>query len=271
MTPAATSIQVTSSINPALPGQDGKLTAIVSVLLPGRGTAIGKVKFKVDGVYFGDPVSLTDGYASISTASLTHGYHTVIAEYRGSINFMGSTNSMASQQSINTPPVAVDDLVERPYNDYIEIAISTLLSNDTDADLDSLSLTAVDSHGSNGGSAVIRGTSVFYFPPNVQTTNDTFHYTISDGQGGTATALVTVSILTNSKINRIQFANGSATLSLSGVPGSTYTIQAATDFANPTWVDIGTVTFPDDRGLTQFTDTNAGLFNSRFYRVLLQE
>ncbi len=53
-----------------------------------------------------------------------------------------------------------------------------------------------------------------------------------------------------------------------GLPGFTYTVQAATNL-NPviSWSSIGSA-LPDTGGAFSFIDTNALLFPTRFYRVL---
>jgi hypothetical protein len=59
--------------------------------------------------------------------------------------------------------------------------------------------------------------------------------------------------------------DGCAILTLNGVRGQTYTIQASTDMT--TWTNIGTVT-GNSRGLCQFIDVNAPKFSRRFYRMV---
>jgi fibronectin type 3 domain-containing protein len=55
-----------------------------------------------------------------------------------------------------------------------------------------------------------------------------------------------------------------AVLTVSGVVGRTYQIQATQDLKN--WATIGTVTIGAG-GSTEFTDTSAGSFSQRFYRI----
>jgi hypothetical protein len=54
-------------------------------------------------------------------------------------------------------------------------------------------------------------------------------------------------------------------LTVTGLNGHTYDIQASQDLVN--WTVIGTVT-PDASGSATFTDTNATSFPSRFYRTV---
>jgi predicted alpha-1,6-mannanase (GH76 family) len=62
-----------------------------------------------------------------------------------------------------------------------------------------------------------------------------------------------------------RFANGALVLNCVGVPGRTYTVQAASDLANPQWSSIGSVTIPSFLGIGQFID--APVADSRFYRL----
>jgi hypothetical protein len=67
-----------------------------------------------------------------------------------------------------------------------------VLANDSDADGDSLSVSAV-AQGSNG-SVATNGATVTYTPTAGFSGSDVFTYTASDGQGGTDTATVTVTV-----------------------------------------------------------------------------
>lgn len=91
-------------------------------------------------------------------------------------------------QVTNQPPVAVDDDVAAGSNTPTNV---TVLANDSDPDGHTLTLTGVGSPAS-GGAAVRVGNVVQYTPPTNFTGYDVFPYTISDGFGGTATALVHV-------------------------------------------------------------------------------
>jgi DNA/RNA endonuclease G (NUC1) len=68
----------------------------------------------------------------------------------------------------------------------------TVLGNDTDADADTLSVSAV-TQGTHG-SVTNNGTSVSYTPSANFFGTDTFTYTVSDGNGGTDTATVNITV-----------------------------------------------------------------------------
>lgn len=90
----------------------------------------------------------------------------------------------------NTPPDAVDDSATVAGNSGANTI--DVLANDTDADGDTLSITAV-TQGAHG-SVVNNGTSVSYAPAAHYTGSDSFTYTISDGRGGSDTATVNVTV-----------------------------------------------------------------------------
>ena len=88
--------------------------------------------------------------------------------------------------TLDTAPVANPDTVSNVTGPVI-IAV---LANDTDADGDALSITAV-TQGASGG-VTTDGTKVTYTPGASFAASDTFTYTISDGFGGSAIGNVTV-------------------------------------------------------------------------------
>ena len=93
----------------------------------------------------------------------------------------------------NSPPVAAGDTASVAEGGEVEIAAATLLSNDTDADEDTLSITAVDA-AVNGAVALSEdGSTVTYTHDGSETTTGSFTYTVSDG-ADTATGTVAVTV-----------------------------------------------------------------------------
>lgn len=92
---------------------------------------------------------------------------------------------------VNDPPNAVDDYVTIP-SDSSNNAID-VLDNDTDPDDDPLSVISVTqpSHGT----ASANGTNALYTPAANFTGTDSFVYTISDGNGGTDSAVVHIDVV----------------------------------------------------------------------------
>ncbi len=91
---APTNTTVLSLLSPSAYGDSINFTATVSAT-QGGGTPSGTVQFKIDGAPFGSPVALSGGTATSGNVStLTHGNHTVDAEYSGDAAFVASHGSM---------------------------------------------------------------------------------------------------------------------------------------------------------------------------------
>ena len=89
----------------------------------------------------------------------------------------------------NAAPIANNDSAT---TSGLPIAIY-VLANDSDPDGDPLTIISVTTP-INGGLAVISGNAVTYTPPTAFVGSDRFAYTISDGNGGSATAMVTINV-----------------------------------------------------------------------------
>jgi hypothetical protein len=93
---AATSTMLTSTPNPSTLGQTVTFKVTVATLAPGSGTPTGSVKLK-DGATELQTASLVSGKATFTISSLTHGSHSMSAEYLGSANDLGSTSAVTKQ------------------------------------------------------------------------------------------------------------------------------------------------------------------------------
>jgi hypothetical protein len=91
---------------------------------------------------------------------------------------------------VNDPPLAVDDASTTAEDTPATIPV---LANDSDPDGDGLYVQSVTKP--NHGAAVSGGTGVVYTPAPGYSGPDAFSYTISDGNGGTDTATVTVTVI----------------------------------------------------------------------------
>jgi len=103
----------------------------------------------------------------------------------------GSTQILATEldNDINNPPVAVSDTATTDTGANVKIAV---LSNDSDPESDPLAILSV-TNGSHG-TVTHDGIAATYSPDAGFAGSDSFHYTVSDGRGGTATASVAVSV-----------------------------------------------------------------------------
>ena len=104
---------------------------------------------------------------------------------------------------LNYPPVAEADTFIADEDQPITIAAPGVLNNDSDSDVgDTLTVTAVDVAGTLGSLAAWAPNGSLTYDPDGQfehlpagnSTTDSFSYTVSDGNGGNDTAIVTITI-----------------------------------------------------------------------------
>ena len=96
--------------------------------------------------------------------------------------------------AVNDPPVAVDDTGMTTAGGHRGRHPNvTMTGNDTDAERDTLTITAV--YNSVGGTVDLNGDTVVTYTPTASYSGpDSFTYTVSDGNGGTATGMVTITV-----------------------------------------------------------------------------
>lgn len=101
----------------------------------------------------------------------------------------GVDDIMVTDLIVNCPPVAVDDTATTVNGVPVTINV---LANDSDLNGDTLTVTSVTNPPN--GTAVNNGDGTVTYTPDcpVVMGNDTFTYTVDDGNGGTDTGLVTV-------------------------------------------------------------------------------
>ncbi len=146
---------------------------------------------------------------SVTSASAANGSVTINADgtldYTPNANFNGTdtvTYEIAdgnggtataevtvTVNAVNDGPVAQDDSVSTNEDESVTIDV---LANDSDLDGDALSVTAASA---TNGSVTINADGTLEYTPNANFNgSDTISYEISDGNGGTATAEVTVTV-----------------------------------------------------------------------------
>jgi len=148
--------------------------------------------------------------------------------------------------------------------------------NDTDVDGDPLTVIAVSASSAQGGTVSLALGMVTYTPPVDFTGNDTFTYTISDGQGRTAVGTVMATVGSGGTVAlNIVFGpviiGGNFIVSFAGIPGLTYTIEASSNLAGP-WTKVANIAAPttdQGSGIGVFSFTEPVNGNStRFYRTV---
>ncbi|MDW8326681.1 MAG: Ig-like domain repeat protein [Anaerolineales bacterium] len=103
--PANTTTTLATSGSPSVFGQSVTFTATVTAQVPGSGTPSGTVTFYDGGNVLGSNTLNGAGVASISTAGLSLGTHTITATYGGSANYNASSSLTLTQQVNNPVPV----------------------------------------------------------------------------------------------------------------------------------------------------------------------
>ncbi len=118
--------------------------------------------------------------------------------------------SLEDRRLLNAGPVAVDDLYEVGESSSLTIGAPGVLSNDTDADGDTLTVSSFDDNATLGIVGVLPNGSFAYTPAGKfddliggATALDTFTYIVSDGKGGIDSATVTIKVWGNDAPNAI--------------------------------------------------------------------
>ena len=99
---------------------------------------------------------------------------------------------IAAPAGANAAPVAADDAAQVASGSTLAIPAADLLADDTDADGDALTLTAVSN--ATGGTVSLEGGVVTFTPADGFTGAASFDYTVSDGRGGLDTGTVAVTV-----------------------------------------------------------------------------
>ncbi len=94
---------------------------------------------------------------------------------------------------VNRAPVANTDNATNAPSYVLQIPIASLLTNDTDADTDTLSVSGITLTTTNGITLTTNATTIFY--SNSVSVSDRFTYTLSDASGGSATGAVQITSL----------------------------------------------------------------------------
>ena len=136
-----------------------------------------------------------DNYGTINndTGGTIHNFGTIYNHIGAIFNNEGSFSGNPIIDLSNTPPIANDDSYSGMVSTTLNIGAPGVLENDSDPDGDTL---VVDSHTQpSDGSVAVNPDGSFTYTPNIGFTGaDIFNYTVSDGNGGTDTALVTITV-----------------------------------------------------------------------------
>lgn len=102
VTKSQSNVAVTAVPNPAGFGDEWTLTATITAASPGSGLPKGTVQFFTNGTAIGNPVTLVNGVATLTTSATPLGTNTITARYSGDSNFLtkdGATTTSVSQSN----------------------------------------------------------------------------------------------------------------------------------------------------------------------------
>jgi hypothetical protein len=133
----------------------------------------------------------SSGAFTFDAASPFSGSNPIVVSYKTQTGASSSLSIVVSASAVNQAPVATNDTATTSQDAAINIAVR---ANDTDGDGDALTVTAV-TQAANGSVVIDAVTGNPLYTPNAGFSgSDSFTYTVSDGQGGTATATVDVTV-----------------------------------------------------------------------------
>lgn len=160
--------------------------------------------------------------------------------------------------STNNPPVAGSDSLSTAEGIAASVTSSVLLTNDTDADGDGLTITAISAASSQGGVVSYSSGTVTYIPPVSFAGVDSFTYSVSDGRGGVATGTVNVNVAAATSLSGI---HGYGWTQSFGGTDTEYGRGVATDSAGNVYTAghyFGTTDFDSSAGTDTRTAAGSG-------------
>ena len=276
---APPAITLGSSLNPA--GYLGSVSFTAS--LPADAT--GSMVFSSTN----GPIStntLTGGAAgSSAVTNLARGVQLITVVYGGDGNYLAGTNTF-NQTVTNHPPVAGLMIASRTAGLFLELSLSDLATNWTDADGDPVSLTAINLTTTNGvslfpiglatnldGSYITTNGAFLGYVPGADVA-DRISYSISDGQGGTNIGYINIVVVSpDAGTNSITGLTGGNPNGLTayGVPGFNYITERSTNLTD--WVEISTNTAATNgviNVIDAFSDLGSNAPSAAYYRLLWQ-
>ncbi|WP_299547518.1 ExeM/NucH family extracellular endonuclease [uncultured Tateyamaria sp.] len=172
---------------------DGDTTEITSV----SATSAAGATVTLDGGEISyDPGTLFDNLAVGETATDTFTY--VVDDGKGGTDTATVTVTVTGE---NDPVIAGDDTATVSESGVLTVTTAALLANDTDVDGDVLEITAVSATSAAGAVVSLVDGEVIYDPGTIfeslgngDSATDTFTYSVTDNNGSTVTATVSVTI-----------------------------------------------------------------------------
>ncbi|NVK39851.1 MAG: cadherin-like domain-containing protein [Oceanospirillaceae bacterium] len=146
--------------------------------------------------YASQTVSLAPGESAsnslfvTSSATTADGFYDIpVVVSGGSAQVSDHVTYIVDSPVVNNAPLAQDDNANTDYNNAVTIDV---LSNDSDPDGDTLTVTSVS--GVNGSALINADNTITFTPADGFSGAETFNYTVSDASGATASATVSVNV-----------------------------------------------------------------------------
>lgn len=173
---------------------------------------------------------------------------------------------------INNAPEAGNDVRSHSPGVAVTILNSSLLSNDRDPDDDLISISSVTALSQAGGSVTLSRGSVRYVPPEGLTGVDHFQYVVTDANGDSSTATVTLAIGPDGgsqdvgEIAIVRQADGRVLVRFLGNPNQPrYSIEFTPSLTERNWQVVHTAD-PGEDGIVEFL-LDPSLSGEGYYRA----
>jgi hypothetical protein len=208
--------------------------------------------------------------ATNSTLSISNAAVADAGQYSVAVSNLGGVRISAfATLTVNRPPLAANFSAATIQNSSITIPIEKLLFSASDPDIDPLSLISVATPTQNGGSFVRTATDITYAPPVGFIGLDSAAYTVSDGRGGSASALINIQVRSADALSGnllpLTAITGGFRVSFAGIPDRSYTLQRAESVTGP-WSNLTSVVV-GPTGIGTYDDTNSPP-PTAFYRTV---
>ncbi len=228
--PVASSVALTSSLNPSIYGQSVTFTATVT---GASGTPSGNVTFLNGSSKLGT-VALASGVANLNTTSLNPGSHTITAKFAGDAAYGAATASLTQTVTSKLPPA-------------YSISVTALDPSSVNAGNTSTSTITLKPGNGYGGSVNLSCSILTGGPPAPTCSFNPSAVTLTGTGQGTATLTVATSSttpagtytlsVTGSDANSLPPSNGPQTLTLTVLSPPGYTLIGSS--LNPGYITAG--------------------------------
>ncbi len=188
------------------------------------------------------------------------------AQPQTATNFTFTEFAVEMVATNNHLPVAGYHAFTTTANSPLTLATTNLIASDSDPDGDALTVTAVSVTSSNGGLVTLSGGSISYTPEPDFTGSDSFSYTLTDARGASATGYVLVTVVAPLNFSSVSLVNQQLQLAFTGVPSTSYVLQAKSNLTGAPWENIAT-NLTDGAGTGLFSDI-AVLLPQRYFRIV---